>query len=226
MWFIAGQIPAPGLALVRGSGIGAVDGRARQNRLCAGTAPVQGDQMNILASKAQLRASFLRWALFLVPLILLIGFAAGQLGGPDTPWFAGLTKPAIYPPPAAFGIVWSILFVMIGLSLALVASAWGAPGRALALGVFALHFIGTQAWTAVFFGMQDMTAGLAVLGYGVVSLLVALPLIWRVRRNAGLLLLPYLAWLCFASALNYQFIAANPDGGQRGGSGAETRVEL
>ncbi|MEQ5786286.1 tryptophan-rich sensory protein [Erythrobacter sp. NFXS35] len=182
--------------------------------------------MNVLASKKQLRASFLRWALFLVPLILLIGFAAGQLGGPDTPWFAGLEKPAIYPPPAAFGIVWTILFVMIGLSLALVASAWGASGRGLALVVFALHFIGTQAWTGVFFGLQDMNAALAVLAYGVISLLVALVLIWRVRRVAGLLLLPYLAWLCFASALNYQFIAANPDGGQHGASGAETRVEL
>lgn len=182
--------------------------------------------MNVLASKRQLRASFLRWALFLVPLVLLIGFAAGQLGGPDTPWFAGLEKPAIYPPPATFGIVWSILFVMIGLSLALVASAWGASGRGLALLVFALHFIGTQAWTGVFFGLQDMAAALAVLAYGVVSLLLALALIWRVRRAAGLLLLPYLAWLCFASALNYQFIVANPDGGQRGSSGAETRVEL
>jgi tryptophan-rich sensory protein len=47
-----------------------------------------------------------------------------------------------------------------------------------------------------------------------------------VRRNAGLLLLPYLAWLCFASVLNYQFIAANPDGGPKSMSGAETRVEL
>jgi tryptophan-rich sensory protein len=182
--------------------------------------------MNTLASKAQLRASFLRWALFLVPLVLLIGFTAGQLGGPDTAWFAGLDKPAIYPPPAAFGIVWSILFVLIGCALALVASAWGATGRVLALAVFAVHFIGTQAWTAVFFGMQDMDAGLMVLGYAVVSLVIALVLIGRVRRAAALLLLPYLAWLCFATALNYQFIAANPDGGPRGDSGAATRVEL
>ena len=60
--------------------------------------------MNILASPAQLRASFLRWALFMVPLVLLIGFTAGQLGGPDTPWFAGLVKPAIFPPPTRFRI--------------------------------------------------------------------------------------------------------------------------
>ena len=182
--------------------------------------------MNILASPAQLRASFIRWALFMVPLIFLIGFAAGQLGGPNTPWFAGLVKPAIYPAPAVFGIVWTIMFVLIGLALALVASAWGARGRGLALIAFAVHFAVTQSWTAVFFAMQDMTTALMILGFGVVSLLIALALIWRVRRNAGLLLLPYLAWLCFASVLNYQFIAANPEGGDKGADGAEIRVDL
>ncbi len=182
--------------------------------------------MNTLASPAQLRASFLRWALFMVPLILLVGFAAGQLGSPDTPWFAGLDKPAIYPPPVTFGIVWSVLFVTIGLSLAMVASAWGAVGRGVALAAFAIHFVVTQGWTLVFFGLQDMFAGLMVMGFGIASLLIALALIARVRRTAALLLLPYLAWLCFAAALNYQFIAANPDGGARGASGSETRVEL
>lgn len=182
--------------------------------------------MTVLASPAQLRASFLRWALFLVPLVLLIGFAAGNLGGPDTPWFAGLDKPAIYPPPVVFGIVWSVLFVLIGLALAMVASAWGAAGRGAALIAFAVHFIVTQSWTAVFFGMQDMFAGLIVLGFGIASLAVALALVLRVRRKAALLLLPYLAWLCFAGVLNYQFIVANPDGGERGASGAATRVEF
>ena len=182
--------------------------------------------MNVLASPAQLRASFLRWALFTVPLVVLIGFAAGQLGGPDTAWFAGLVKPAIFPPPVIFGIVWTALFVMIGLSLALVASAWGAHGRGAALIAFAIHFVVTQSWTAVFFGRQDMIAALMILGFGVASLAVALALVWRVRRAAALLLLPYLAWLCFASALNYQFIAENPDGGNRGSNGAATKVQL
>jgi len=182
--------------------------------------------MNTLASPAQLRASYLRWALFMVPTILLVGFAAGQLGGPDTPWFAALAKPAIYPPPMLFGIVWSVLFVLIGLSLATVASAWGAPGRGLALIAFAVHFIVTQSWTLVFFGLQDMFSGLLVLGFGIASLLVVLAFFFRVRRAAALLLLPYFAWLCFAGLLNYRFIAENPDGGPRGASGAETRIEL
>lgn len=181
--------------------------------------------MNVLASPAQLRASFLRWALFMVPLVLLVGFAAGKLGSPDTAWFAGLTKPAIFPPPVTFGIVWTALFVLIGLAMASVASAWGAPGRGVALVVFAIHFIVTQGWTLVFFGMQDMFAGLMVLGFGIASLLIALALVLRVRRSAALLLLPYLAWLCFASVLNYQFIAENPDGGPSG-NGAAVRVKL
>ncbi|WDA40263.1 TspO/MBR family protein [Erythrobacter sp. BLCC-B19] len=182
--------------------------------------------MNVLASPAQLRASFFRWALFTVPLVLLIGFSAGQLGGPDTPWFAGLVKPAIFPPTIAFPIAWTTLFVLIGLSMALVASAWGAHGRGLALAVFAVHFIVTQGWTLVFFGMQNMIAGLMVLGFGIASLLIALALVWRVRRSAGLLLLPYLAWLCFALVLNYQFLAANPDGGPQNADGAEMTVTL
>jgi tryptophan-rich sensory protein len=182
--------------------------------------------MNVLASPAQLRASFIRWALFMVPLVLLIGYAASALGGPDTAWFAGLVKPAIYPPPMVFGIVWTPLFVLIGLALATVASAWGAPGRGLALAVFAVHFLVTQSWSAVFFGMQEMMIALMIIGFGIASLLVALALIFRVRRSAGLLLLPYLGWLCFAAALNYQFITANPDGGPRDLDGAATRVEF
>lgn len=182
--------------------------------------------MNVLASKAQLRASFLRWALFTVPLVMLIGFTASQFGGPNTLWFAGLVKPDLYPPPAVFGIVWSILFLLIGLSLALVASAWGAAGRGLALGVFAVQFLITQSWSAVFFGMQDMQGGLIVIGVAAVLLLASIALFWRVRRGAALLLVPYLAWVCFAGTLNYAFIQENPDGGQRGASGAETRVKL
>ena len=182
--------------------------------------------MNFLASKAQLRASFLRWSLFLVPLIVLLGFTAGRLGGPDTVWFQSLTKPAIFPPPMWFGIVWSVLYVMIGFAAALVASAWGAYGRGVALILFALHFLGNLAWTYVFFGLQDMTGGLYVLIYTALSLLVVIAAFWRVRRRAGVMLLPYLAWVMFASVLNYQFIVENPDGGPGDGAGAAQRIEL
>jgi len=183
--------------------------------------------MNFLASKGQLRASFLRWALFLVPLIVLLGFLAGQLGSPDTIWFQSLKKPAIFPPPAAFAIVWTALFICIGLSFALVASAWGAHGRALALGVLAVQFLITQSWSAVFFGMQNMQGGLVIIGVSALILIPAIALVWRVRWIAGALLLPYLAWVCFAGVLNWQFMVENPDGGITGlDEGAVERIEL
>ncbi len=182
--------------------------------------------MNFLASKAQLRASFIRWALFLIPLIVLLGFTAGQLGSPKTVWFESLNKPDIFPPPALFGIVWGILYVVIGAALALVVSAWGARGRGIAIIVFALHFLGNLAWTPVFFGMQDMMSGLYVLCYVVVSLIAVIAVFWRVRRIAGLMLLPYLAWAMFATVLNYQFIQQNPDGENSDDSGAAVEVTL
>ncbi|MEM7689930.1 MAG: TspO/MBR family protein [Pseudomonadota bacterium] len=182
--------------------------------------------MNRLASKAQLRASFYRWALFCVPLIVLLGFLGGKMGSPDTLWFQGLTKPAIFPPPAAFGIVWSVLYVMIGFSVALVVSSWGAYGRRIAVVLFCIHFAFNLAWTAVFFGMQNMQGGLIVLGLAVVTLLPVLWAFFSVRKLAAYLLIPYFAWACFATALNYQFIAENPDGGAREESGAAVEVKL
>lgn len=182
--------------------------------------------MNFLASKDQLRASFIRWALFLVPLIVLLGFLAGKLGSPDTVWFQTLSKPAIFPPPALFGIVWGVLYIMIGLALALVASAWGASGRGIALLIFAVHFVGNLAWTPVFFAMQQIEAGLFVLAYVTASLAVVIAVFWRVRKLAAILLLPYLAWASFATFLNYEFYRLNPDSGMQGERGAVERFEL
>jgi tryptophan-rich sensory protein len=181
--------------------------------------------MNFLASKEQLRASLLRWSLFLVPLIFLLGFLGGQLGSPNTTWFASLTKPAIYPPPALFGIVWSVLYVMIGFSVAIVASSWGAYGRGLALGLFAFHFLFNLSWTAVFFGTQNIVGGLIVLIGAALTLLAVIWAFWRVRQLAALLLLPYLAWVLFATALNYQFMVENPAGGA-GPAEQTQRIEI
>lgn len=182
--------------------------------------------MNMLASRGQLRASFIRWALFTVPLCVLLGFVAGQLGGPDTAWFQQLEKPGIYPEPKWFGIVWTILYVMIGLSVAIVASAWGARGRTAALWVFAAHFALNLSWSYVFFGAQQISGALMLLGAIVVTLLVVIALFWRVRRLAALLLLPYLAWVCFATALNYQFLQLNPDADGGYPEGAVERVRI
>lgn len=184
--------------------------------------------MTGLASPQQLRASFLRWALFLVPLVLMIGFLSGAVAGSgaDNPWFAALQKPAIYPPPQVFGIVWSVLYVMIGLSFALVCAAWGAKGRLLAIILFVIQLVLNFAWSPLFFMFHELRAALYLLGAIDLFVLLNLLAAWRVRWQAGALLLPYLGWVAFATVLNWQFLELNPRADGAAQSGSVQRVEL
>lgn len=184
--------------------------------------------MNRLASPAQLRASFIRWALFLVPLVVLLGYASGQLSGStaDSAWFAALEKPAIFPPPATFGVVWTVLYALMGLSLALVCAAWGARWRVAAILVFVVQLAVNLAWSPVFFGAHEMEFALYVIVAMIVLVLLTIWLFWKVRRLAALLLLPYLAWICFASVLNWQFLELNRELDGAEVPGAVQRIEL
>lgn len=183
--------------------------------------------MTALASRGQLRASFIRWALFTVPLVLLLGFVSGQVGGDArSAWFQGLEKPSIFPPPMWFGIVWSILYAMMGFALALVCAAWGARWRGVAIGFFALQLLVNLAWSPVFFGLHDIRAALVAIGVLDVLVIITIALFWRIRWLAGALLLPYLAWILFATVLNWQFLQANPDGGREAKAGAVERYEF
>ena len=181
--------------------------------------------MNRLASSGQLRASFIRWAIFLVPLVLLLGYLSGEISGStaQTPWFEALEKPSIYPPPTAFGIVGPVLYVMMGLALALVCSAWGARARGLAITVFLLQLAFNLAWSPVFFGLHQIEMALWIIIALDVLVILTVILFWRVRRLAAVLL-PYLAWILFATALNWQFLQLNPDATEV--SGAVERLEL
>lgn len=178
--------------------------------------------MTLLASSGQLRAGFVRWLLVCVPLVVLLGFLSGTLSqsGPRNPWFAELVKPALYPPPVTFAIVWTVLYVMLGVALALVLAARGAPGRGLAAVFFVAQFVLNLAWSPVFFALHRMSAALVVIALLLVLASVTTALFWRVRPVAGALLLPYLLWLAFATYLNFAFLQANPtlDGVQRSGA--------
>ena len=184
--------------------------------------------MNVLASRAQLRASTLRWALVAVPGVLLLGFLSGQAAGsgPGNPWFDALEKPSLYPPPALFGIAWAILYVLMGLALALVGSAWGARGRTVALILFAIQLVLNLAWTPVFFGAHQITGALVLILVLDVAVMATIAQFWRVRRTAALLMLPYLAWILFATVLNWQFLQANPEADGAEAGGATQRVTL
>lgn len=169
--------------------------------------------MTELASPGQLRAALLRWSLFLAPLLLLLGSFSGAAAGSGgrNVWFMGLEKPALFPPPATFGIVWTVLYLLMGVALAMIVTARGAPGRGTAITVFVGQFLLNLAWSPLFFAMHQITAALALLVVLDLAVIVTIALFWRIRPLAAWLLVPYLAWGLFAAALNWQFLAANPD---------------
>jgi tryptophan-rich sensory protein len=181
-----------------------------------------------LASRGQLRAGLLRWALVLVPGILLLGLISGVLagGGPASPWFASLNKPAAYPAPEVFGIVWVLLYILMGLALAMVVSARGARQRNRAIGLFAAQLAINLAWSPLFFGAHQITAALILIVVLDIAVIATILVFRLVRPVAALLLVPYLAWILFATYLNGAFLAANPENGRTAPAGAVTRIQF
>lgn len=168
--------------------------------------------MNQIASPGQLRLSYLRWALVTVPAIVFLGFMSGRLAnsGYGNRWFDALEKPALMPPGWAFGVAWTILYVMMALAFAIVLHARGAQGRGGAIALFLVQLLLNLAWSPLFFRAHQVGSALALILIMFVLVAVTTALFWRIRRFAGALLLPYLAWLAFASFLNYEIGRLNP----------------
>jgi benzodiazapine receptor len=183
---------------------------------------------NELAYPGQLRASLWRWALVLAPGLLLLGVLSGAFAGSGAgnPWFAALEKPPLYPPPALFGIAWSVLYVLMGLALAMIVTARGARTRRAALIAFAIQFALNLVWSPLFFAAHQITLALIVLAVLDFAVVLTIILFHAVRPVAALILLPYLAWILFATVLNWQFLTYNPGADGQENSGAVTRVQL
>jgi benzodiazapine receptor len=184
--------------------------------------------MTALASRSQLRMSFLRYALFTVPLVLLLGTVSGRISGSGygNAWFDALRKPAIMPPGWVFGAAWTILYIFLGLAVALILHARGARGRGLALGLFVLQLLLNYAWSPIFFAYHEVGAAFWTIAAIIVISAATAVLFWRIRRSAGLLMLPYLAWLCFAAALTWQIDALNPGAAELAPGGSTTDIAL
>ncbi|GAA0735652.1 hypothetical protein GCM10009075_11080 [Sphingomonas trueperi] len=163
-----------------------------------------------------------------VPLVVLLGFGSAMVApaGDENPWFMALAKPAIQPPNIAFPVVWTILYVLMGLALALVLSARGARGRAAAVVLFVLQLGVNLAWSPIFFRFHMLDLALIVIVALAVLVAVTMVAFWRVRTLAGLMLLPYLAWVCFASVLFSQVRDLNPDAEKIASAASNAHIHL
>lgn len=172
-----------------------------------------GVAVSEVASQSQLWMAFARRALVTVPLTVLLGFASGALSnsGNGNRWYAALDKPSFQPPALVFPVAWTLLYAMLGVALAIVLSARGARLRGYAVALFVVAFVLNLAWSPLFFGLHRTVAALALLGGMSAAAIATTIAFWQVRRAAGWLMLPYLAWLVFAGMLNWEIVRLNPD---------------
>ena len=136
---------------------------------------------------------------------LVLCFAAAALGGFFLPgeWYAQLQKPSWNPPSWIFGPAWTALYIMMAIAAWLVWQRGGFATERLALGLFLLQLLFNAAWSPLFFGLRNPALAFVDIALLWLALLATLLIFWRRSRLAGALLIPYLAWVSFASALNF-----------------------
>ena len=125
-------------------------------------------------------------------------------------WYAALHKPPWNPPAWIFGPAWSLLYVIMAVAAWLVWREGGWKWQRSALIFFLIQWLLNALWTPLFFGMHrsGLAFGEIILLWIVLS--VTLRLFWQASKFAGVLLVPYLAWITFAATLNCAIWRMNP----------------
>ena len=141
---------------------------------------------------------------------VLLSLAAGALGAlwtaPATQpggWYSQIEKPSWTPPSWLFGPVWTALYVAMGVAAWLVWKNGGWEANRGALTLFFVQLVLNAAWSGLFFGLESPGLAMAEIVLLWMFILATLLAFWRVSRPAGLLFVPYLLWVTFASALNF-----------------------
>ena len=147
------------------------------------------------------------WLLFFI--FLAACFAAGATGGlfPPGPWYRELNKPRWTPPDWLFPVAWTTLYLCMAVAAARDAMM---PGAGLAMALWALQIALNTLWTPVLFGLQKIRMGMGVLLLLWVAVAGCMLALFQLDWIAGLLFLPYLAWVSTAAALNFSVMKLNP----------------
>jgi tryptophan-rich sensory protein len=165
---------------------------------------------------AEARRSWWKAAIVAVLAIELLGGLSGWLSnsGYGNGWFDSLAKPSFMPAGWVFGVVWPTLYAMLGVALALVWAEPPSDRRKTALILFFIQLALNFAWSPVFFAGHDIVlAKVIVFAMAAIAAATAGQFL-RLNRAAGLLLVPYLAWLVFAATLTAAIQRLNPDSGR------------
>ena len=138
---------------------------------------------------------------------LLIVFAIASLGGFFTglsveSWYPALAKPSWTPSGTTIGTVWAILYTAMGIAAWLVWRSDGGKVRQRALAMYALQLFLNTGWSALFFGLRSPGLALIEIGFLWIAILITMAAFLQISKPAGMLIVPYLAWVGFAAVLN------------------------
>lgn len=133
---------------------------------------------------------------------LAVGFLSGIVTFRGMPAYEQLIKPPLTPPSVVFSIVWPILYILMGISAAMI---WKSTddNRGEALSIYALQLVFNAIWSVLFFGFETYFFSfiwLVLLWFTILLMIVSF---YRIRPVAGVLQIPYLLWVTFAAYLNY-----------------------
>lgn len=141
-------------------------------------------------------------------LIGLLGSTATSLNLPT--WYASLHKPSFNPPNWVFAPVWTVLYIMIGMSLYML---WVIPAKTKqhrnALKMFVAQLLLNCMWSLVFFGLRSPKGGLVVIVLLLLALAITIKRAYAIYKPAALLLVPYFLWTSFATILNVAIVILN-----------------
>lgn len=184
--------------------------------------------MTGLASPQQLRMSFLRWALVTVPAVIFLGFLSGASAGSgdNNAWYQALSKPWFNPPGWLFPVAWTVLYVLMGLALAMILHARGNRHRAVALTIFGVQLVLNLAWSPLFFAAHQVFAAFILILFMLAAAIAATFAFGRVRSVAAWLMVPYLCWISFAGILNFTIHTLNPNAETLAPVGKSTQIDL
>jgi len=140
-------------------------------------------------------------------MLVVVCFAVAASGAAFTSpnvhsWYQNLDKPSWTPPSWVFGPVWSFLYLLMGISAWQVWRSTGLRAAVLPLALFGIQLLLNAAWSVLFFGLRSPGAALIDIVLLWCAILATVIAFWRHSAPAGWLMLPYLAWVSFAVALN------------------------
>ena len=147
---------------------------------------------------------------------LVLPFIAGGIGSYFTipsigSWYVTLSKPFFNPPDFLFGPVWTLLYVLMGISFYLVWSSARSKFRKRATALFLIQLVLNASWSIVFFGLQNPLLGLVNIVILWIAIFITIRTFSLISKPASYLLYPYLFWVTFAGVLNLSIVLLNPN---------------